>query len=71
LILLGKGQFVDRQAKLIYRGAWQNDQMNGEGSLASLGSNDYLYDGQFCNNLKEGYGKLIKGKEKYVGHFKK
>ncbi len=38
--------------------------------LSSLGGNEFLYDGTFKKNKKDGFGRLIRGKEKYVGHFK-
>ncbi len=68
--MLGIGQFVDRHSKTIYRGQWICDEKDGEGTLSSLGSSEYLYDGHFKKNRKEGFGKLIRGKEKYVGTFK-
>jgi ATPase subunit of ABC transporter with duplicated ATPase domains len=67
----GKGQYVDRSAKTVYLGQWEEDEMSGEGSLASLAGGDFLYDGNFKNNRLEGMGKWIRGKQKYVGRFHK
>jgi len=67
----GRGQFVDRSSKLIYRGDFNKDAVDGEGSLASIGNSDFLYDGHFKNHKKEGYGRLIRGKERYAGTFKR
>jgi len=67
----GRGQFVDRSSKLIYRGDFNRDVVDGEGSLASIGNSDFLYDGHFKNHKKEGYGRLIRGKERYAGTFKR
>lgn len=39
--------------------------------LSSIENNDFVYDGEFVDDKKEGFGRLIKGKVKYVGKFAK
>ena len=51
-------------------GDWLNDQKHGDATLTSTTSTEFLYDGQYKENLKHGFGRLISSKERYVGNFK-
>jgi hypothetical protein len=43
---------------------------HGSGSLTSY-DNKYIYDGEWRENRKNGYGQLINNKNQYSGGFKK
>ena len=43
---------------------------HGSGSLTSY-DNKYIYDGEWKENRKNGYGQLINNKNQYSGGFKK
>jgi len=65
----GRGIFLERNKGFVYRGKWEYDKRNGEGSLTSLGTSDYLFDGEFKDNKKHGFGRLVTPHVKYAGHF--
>lgn len=66
---IGNGQYLYRHSRLLYKGGWENDKKSGNGMLSSLGGTDLVYDGNFKSDKKDGFGRLIQGKERYVGTF--
>ncbi len=64
----GKGVLADKNGKIVYVGQWTNGNLNGYGKYCGV---DYVYEGQFVNNKKEGKGSLVySDSSKYNGQFK-
>ena len=51
-----------------YEGDWLNGEMHGKGKWINTSTNE-IYDGNFVNNQRDGYGTLQRGAESYKGHF--
>jgi len=64
-----KGVLIEKDSGLTYTGEFENDLKNGTGTLSST-SMDYVYDGQWFDNLRHGIGQLVTPEYKYSGGFK-
>ena len=69
--VVGTGQYLYRHSRLLYKGGWAKGKKSGNGTLSTLGREELIYEGSFKNDKKDGFGKLIQGKERYMGTFVK
>lgn len=65
----GKGIF-DEEGNCIYYGSFKKGKMDGKGIILKYGE-DYLYQGDFCNDHQTGQGFLCIHNESYEGGFLK
>lgn len=63
-----QGKGTHYSAGLTYIGNFDNNNREGEGTLTSE-KDDYIYDGQWHQNLKHGHGMEVSSSGKYTGAF--
>jgi hypothetical protein len=70
----GRGYFHDSMANMTFVGYYLDGMKHGTGSYTSdsqhNSSPDYIYDGEWSYDKREGHGQLITKHIKYSGNFK-
>ena len=66
----GVGYYYEKQTKMTYNGNFQNDKRHGNGTLCSESkANNYVYDGNWYEGMRNGQGQEVTSKGKYNGEW--